>query len=74
MKVSRSSIFDDRPGIFARYLRSPEAREMVGFAEVLFSETDGRIPVGGARFGALWSEVATWLVSASGRGYLLACT
>jgi hypothetical protein len=36
-----------------RYLRNPEAREMVGFAEALFAETDGRIPVGPDHFAAL---------------------
>ena len=41
-----------------RYLRNPEAREMVGFAEVLFNETNGRVPVGAAHFEALWSEAA----------------
>ena len=41
-----------------RYLRNPEAREMVGFAVVLFSETDGRMPVRVGHFVALWSRAA----------------
>ena len=39
-----------------RYLRHPEALGMVDFAESLFADTDGRIPVGEQHFGALWSE------------------
>jgi hypothetical protein len=39
-----------------RYLRHPQAREMVPFAEALFSETDGRIAVGSGHFPALWGE------------------
>jgi hypothetical protein len=40
----------------ARYLRNPEAREMVGFAEALFEETDGIVPAGPGHFAALWPE------------------
>jgi hypothetical protein len=29
-----------------RYLRNPQARDMVGFAEALFVETDGTVPIG----------------------------
>jgi hypothetical protein len=39
-----------------RRLRHPETREMVAFAEVLFSETDGGLPVGHGHFAALWAE------------------
>jgi hypothetical protein len=39
-----------------RYLRNPQARKMVGFAEALFSETDGRVTVGVGHFAALWPE------------------
>jgi len=31
-----------------QYLRNPQAREMVGFAEALFRETDGIVPIGQA--------------------------
>ncbi len=40
-----------------RYLRNREAHEMVAFAESLFTETDGTIPVGHGHFAALWSKV-----------------
>ncbi len=39
-----------------RYLRNPHAREMVRFAEALFEETDGVVPIGGAHFADLWPE------------------
>jgi hypothetical protein len=39
-----------------RYLRHPEAREMIAFAEALFAETDGIVPIGEAHFAALWPE------------------
>ena len=39
----------------ARYLRNPEAIQMVDFAEQLFNETDGKIPVGVEHFSQLWS-------------------
>jgi len=40
-----------------RYLRNPEAHDMVGFEASLFTETDGTIPVSGGHFAALWSKV-----------------
>jgi hypothetical protein len=39
-----------------RYLRNPEARNMVAFAEALFNETEGRVPTGSSHFAALWPE------------------
>ena len=39
-----------------RYLRNPQAPEMVAFAEALFRETNGFVPVGSAHFEALWPE------------------
>ncbi len=39
-----------------RYLRNPQAREMVVFAEALFEGTDGIVPIGPAHFAALWPE------------------
>jgi hypothetical protein len=39
-----------------RYLRNPEAKEMVGFAEALFEETDGVIINGDDYFDHLWPE------------------
>lgn len=39
-----------------RYLRNPPARDMVGFAQALFDETDGVVPIGPAHFAALWPE------------------
>ena len=45
----------------ARYLRNPEAREMIDFAESLFAETDGRIPIGDGHFAVLWSEAIRML-------------
>ena len=47
----------------ARYLRHPQAREMVGFAEALFTETNGHIPVGDRHFEALWPEAARILAT-----------
>jgi hypothetical protein len=41
-----------------RYLRHPESKTMVAFAERLFDETDGVVPVGEDHFERLWSEVA----------------
>ena len=41
----------------ARYLRNAESRGMVEFAETLFAETNGRVPVGDSHFATLWSEV-----------------
>jgi hypothetical protein len=40
-----------------RYLRNAESRGMVDFAETLFAQTDGRVPVGEGHFALLWSEV-----------------
>jgi hypothetical protein len=39
-----------------RYLRNAEAREMIGFAEALFEETDGFVPIGDTHFALLWPE------------------
>jgi hypothetical protein len=39
-----------------RYLRNPQAREMVRFAEALFERTNGRVPTGHEHFAALWPE------------------
>jgi hypothetical protein len=39
-----------------RYLRNPQARDMVGFAKALFDETDGIVPIGRTHFEALWPE------------------
>jgi hypothetical protein len=38
------------------YLRNPQALDMVGFAQILFDETDGVVPPGPGHFAALWSE------------------
>jgi hypothetical protein len=40
-----------------RYLRHPESKTMVAFAERLFSETDGVVPTGEDHFARLWQEV-----------------
>jgi hypothetical protein len=37
------------------YLRHPEAREMVAYAEALFEETNGRIEPGSDHFPQLWA-------------------
>jgi hypothetical protein len=50
-----------------RYLRHPEARGMADFAESLFADTHGRVPVGSGHFGGLWSE-AERLLKAPLRG------
>jgi hypothetical protein len=39
-----------------RYLRNPEARGMVGFAEALFVQTDGVVPNGENHLEDLWAE------------------
>ena len=39
-----------------RYLRHPESKTMVAFAERLFSETDGVAPTGKDHFARLWQE------------------
>jgi hypothetical protein len=38
------------------YLRNSHALGMVGFAQVLFNETDGVVPTGAGHFAALWPE------------------
>lgn len=38
------------------YLRHPEARGMVRFAERLYRDTDGKLPVGADYFARLWPE------------------
>jgi len=45
-----------------QYLRHPQTREMIGFAEALFNETDGRLPLGSGHFAALW-PAATRILS-----------
>jgi hypothetical protein len=45
-----------------RYLRNSQAREMVGFAESLFEETDGIVPIGTDHFVALWPEATRLLM------------
>ena len=44
-----------------RYLRNPEARTMVGFAEALFSETNGCPADGDNHFVQLWPEAVRLL-------------
>jgi hypothetical protein len=39
-----------------RFLRNPQARDMIPFAEALFEETDGVVPIGYAHFPALCRE------------------
>ena len=39
-----------------RYLRNPQAHAMVDFAQALFDETDGVVPVGDSHFAELWPE------------------
>jgi hypothetical protein len=41
-----------------RYLRHAQSRDMVGFAEALFTATNRRIAVGVSHFEALWPEAA----------------
>ena len=41
-----------------RYLRNSQAREMAGFAEALFEQTNGIVPTGPEHFAALWPEAA----------------
>jgi hypothetical protein len=38
------------------YLRNPEARDMVNFAEALFAHTDSLVPTGDDHFAQLWPE------------------
>jgi len=49
-----------------RYLRNPEAKEMVGFAKALFEDTDGVIINGDDHFDQLW-PVAQRLLQAQSR-------
>jgi len=49
-----------------RYLRNPEAKEMVGFAKALFEDTDGVIINGDDHFDRLW-PVAQRLLQAQSR-------
>lgn len=42
-----------------RYLRYPQAREMIPFAQVLFATTDGVVDVGPNHFALIWERVAT---------------
>jgi hypothetical protein len=39
------------------YLRFPESREMVGFAEELYRSTNGKFPSSPDYFARLWPEV-----------------
>jgi hypothetical protein len=39
-----------------RYLRNAESRDMVPFAEALFQQTNGMIPIDSAHFATLWKE------------------
>lgn len=45
----------------SRYLRNPQARDMIRFAEALFEETDGIVPIGPTHFAALWPEATRLL-------------
>jgi hypothetical protein len=51
-----------------RNLRNPQAREMVAYAEALFEETNGLVPVGSAHFAALW-PAATRISRLHDRGH-----
>jgi hypothetical protein len=50
-----------------RYLRNPQAREMVGVAEALFQETDGVVANGDDHFEHLWPEALRILAAQSRR-------
>jgi hypothetical protein len=50
--LDRVRLGDLRP----EYLRTPQARTMVAFAERLYQETDGRFPPSRDLFGNLWRE------------------
>lgn len=39
-----------------RYLRNPEAKDMVGFAQALYETTDGIVPNGIDHFAVLWPD------------------
>jgi hypothetical protein len=49
-----------------RYLRNPESREMVDFAEALFSQTDGVVANGDDHFEHLWPEALRLLETQTG--------
>jgi hypothetical protein len=49
-----------------RYLRTPQARTMVAFAQRLYEETDGRFPPSRDLFGNLWRETQRLLEQGSG--------
>jgi hypothetical protein len=57
--LDRVRLGDLDPG----YLRNPQARSMVRFAEALFAETDGIIPIGRTHFAALWPEASRILAA-----------
>ena len=46
-----------------RYLRNPQAREMVAFAQELFLETNGLVRAGSDHFAELWPEAARILAA-----------
>lgn len=48
-----------------RYLRNPEARDMVDFAEALFVHTDGVVPNGARHFERLWPQAVRLLATSS---------
>jgi len=60
--ITMSGFGDHHPGLRdhddrnAQYLRNPQARDMIEFAEALFQETDGIVPIGDAHFPALCGE------------------
>ena len=47
------------------YLRNRQALEMIGFAQILFDETDGVVPPGAGHFATLWSEALRVLAATS---------
>lgn len=57
--LDRVRLGDLDPG----YLRHPQTLEMITFADVLFSETDGRVPPGSDHFTALWVQATRILAS-----------
>lgn len=48
-----------------RYLRNPEAHEMVDFAETLFAQPNGVVPNGPGHFERLWQEALRLLGTSS---------
>jgi len=60
--LDRVRLGDLRP----EYLRTPQARTMVAFAERLYEETDGRFPPSLDLFGHLWRETQRLLEQGSG--------